>query len=89
MIQVIFGLLLAANLVAFVMMGIDKRRALLDQWRIPEKTLLLACAPFAALGGYIGMKVFHHKTRKPKFFVGVPAMLIVQVILLIALWRMF
>ena len=83
----VIGALLAVNLAAFALMGIDKRRAVRDKWRIPEKTLLLACVPFSALGGYIGMRVFHHKTRKPKFAWGVPAMLVLQVIAAIAVWR--
>ncbi|MFC3927905.1 DUF1294 domain-containing protein [Streptococcus caprae] len=52
------------NAIVFVTYGVDKRRAIQDQWRISEKTLLLmalACGGFGALmGGY----VFHHKTRK-------------------------
>lgn len=68
----------AVNLAAFLLMGIDKRRARLGKWRIPERTLLLACALFGAAGGLTGMHVFRHKTRKPRFRFGVPAMLALQ-----------
>ncbi len=76
----ILSALLLTNLFAFALMGIDKRRAVRDRWRIPERVLLLACVPFAALGGLMGMKTFRHKTKKPKFSIGVPAMLIAQCI---------
>ena len=85
----ILGILLITNLFAFILMGIDKRRAVKNRWRIPERVLLLACVPFSALGGLLGMNVFHHKTHKPKFSVGVPAMLIAEGIALIALWHYF
>ena len=83
----IFYLLALSNLAAFAVMGIDKRRAVRSHWRIPEKTLLSVCGLFAAAGGLIGMYVFHHKTRKPLFAVGVPVMLVLQIALLFALLR--
>lgn len=76
--------LLALNLLAFCLMGIDKRRAVRGRWRIPERTLLLSCACFGALGGLAGMRLFHHKTRHARFARGVPAMLILQAALLAA-----
>ena len=85
----LFGALAVVNLFAFLMMGIDKLKAVRNQWRIPERVLLISCAPFSAAGGLIGMYVFHHKTRKHKFSVGVPAMLIVQIALGVLLLRLF
>ena len=82
----IIGILVLTNLAAFLLMGIDKRRAVRDVWRIPERTLLTACGLFAAAGGLIGMHVFHHKTRKLKFSVGVPVMLVVQIAAVIGIW---
>lgn len=82
----VIPLLLALNLASFLLMGVDKRRAVRDVRRIPEKTLLTACGLFAALGGLIGMHVFHHKTRKLKFSIGVPAMLFLQIALLTGLF---
>ena len=67
--------LLAANAVAFLVFGIDKWKAVKGRWRIPEKTLLL----FAAAGGSPGMFVFHHKIRKPLFYLGVPLILLLQI----------
>lgn len=84
----LFAALAAVNLVSFIAFGMDKRRAVKDRWRIPEKTLLLLCAPFGALGGLIGMHVFHHKTRKIRFFLGVPLMLIAQIGLAVLIARL-
>ena len=53
--------------------------------RISEKALLTACGLFAAPGGLLGMHVFHHKTRKLKFKLGVPLMLIAQAAIVAAL----
>ena len=85
MIRYLIGTLILTNLFSFVLMGIDKDKAVRDVRRISEKTLLTACSLFAALGGLIGMRVFHHKTRKLKFKRGVPLMLIAQAAILIAL----
>ena len=85
MIRYLIGALALTNLYAFILMGIDKRKAVKDVRRIPEKTLLTACGLFAALGGLIGMHVFHHKTRKLKFKLGVPLMLIAQAAIMAAL----
>ena len=61
----------AVNLIVFFMYGADKHKARREKWRTPEKTLIIA-AVFGVLGALLGMLVFHHKTRKPKFAVGVP-----------------
>ncbi len=71
------------NLSSFVMMGIDKRRAINDKHRVSERMLLLYAAPFAALGAYAGMKIFRHKIRNPKFYIGVPVMLLMQVAIMV------
>ena len=54
------------NIIVFLMYGTDKGRARRDDWRIPEKTLLIS-ALFGCWGALAGMLVFHHKTRKMKF----------------------
>lgn len=66
MIKFIAVLILVANLVCFLLYGLDKLKAKKSSWRISEKTLLLwgTVAPF---GGVLGMKVFRHKTQKAKF----------------------
>ena len=72
---------MAVNIFAFVLFGIDKERAKRNLWRISEKTLLLAALLGGAPGALAGMYFFHHKTRKPKFSVGVPVILAVQLFL--------
>ncbi len=78
MISTILLILLVTNLIAFVLMGVDKRRAKSGAWRIPEKTLFLAAACFGGLGGTAGMFFFHHKTKHWYFRIGFPALLVIQ-----------
>lgn len=79
--QAAAGYLAAVNLAAFALMGLDKRRARRGAWRISEKALFLPAVLGGALGGLVGMRVFHHKTKHWYFRFGMPALLIVQVIL--------
>ena len=73
--------LLAVNIVAFVLMGADKLRAMQGKWRIPEAVLLLSALLGGALGAWMGMLCFHHKTNPPKYTVGVPVILLCQMCL--------
>ena len=70
--------LLGVNLLAFVLYGVDKRRARKDLWRIPEKTLLGVAFAGGTVGAIVGMNVFHHKTRHWYFRYGLPAVLAIQ-----------
>ena len=72
---------LVINIVAFFTYGLDKWKAKRDAWRVPEKTLLGMAALGGALGALLGMHVFHHKTKKAKFSVGVPFFLVIHVVL--------
>lgn len=54
------------NLAAFIMYGVDKRRAIKEEWRISEASLLTVSF-FGAVGALAGMKAFRHKTHKRKF----------------------
>lgn len=76
--SVVLFYLAAVNLVTFAAFGIDKWKAVRHRWRIPEATLLGLSLIGGALGGLAGMRLFHHKTRKARFFVGVPVMLALQ-----------
>ena len=75
--------LLFINVIAFFIYGIDKRRARKGQWRISENTLLGVALLGGSVGALFGMSVFHHKTRKKKFNVGVPMILVMQVVILL------
>lgn len=76
----IYYYLLVVNILAFVLFGIDKQKARRNMWRIPEKTLLLSAVIGGSIGAVFGMQFFHHKTRKAKFAVGVPVILLVQIV---------
>ena len=70
--------LLAVNLAAFVLMGADKRKARRGAWRISERALFLPALLGGALGGVLGMRTFHHKTRHWYFRWGFPLLLALQ-----------
>ena len=72
--------LLIINAVAFLLMLVDKQKARKKLWRIPESTLLLSAAIGGSVGALAGMYTFRHKTKHLKFTLGVPAILIVQII---------
>ncbi len=67
-----------------LLFGWDKLMAKLGRRRIPEASLLFACLVGGALGGFVGMHLFHHKIRKPKFYVTVPLLVVVDVAILAA-----
>ena len=75
--------LVILNLVSFGLMGFDKHRAKAEKWRVPEKTLFIAAICFGALGGVLGMTVFHHKTRHWYFRLFFPLLLVLQIALLV------
>ena len=81
--------LLIANIVAFILMGIDKRKAIKDAYRIPEKTLFLEVIAGGGIGGVLGMKVFHHKTKHWYFKYGFPTICILEYAALIWLYIKF
>ncbi len=70
--------LLIINAIGFFLMLSDKRRARKNLWRIPERTLLTVAALGGSLGCLAGMYAFRHKTRHPKFTIGIPAILLLQ-----------
>ena len=79
--QILFLWILLMSGLSFSLFGQDKRRARRGQWRISEKALFLPAVLGGALGGLLGMRVFHHKTKHWYFRFGMPALLIVQIIL--------
>lgn len=79
--QIIAVYLILANIAAFALMGADKRRAQRCRWRIPERTLFLSAILGGSVGAILGMYLFRHKTRHTQFVIGLPAILIVQIVL--------
>ncbi|MBM6613808.1 DUF1294 domain-containing protein [Desemzia sp. RIT804] len=58
---------LLVNILLFIMMGVDKKKAVQRKWRIPEKNLLLIGLIGGGFGGLLGMKLYRHKTKEFKF----------------------
>ncbi len=80
---IIIGYILCINLIGFVAMYIDKKRAKRNEWRIKEGTLISIALLGGGIGGMIGMYKFRHKTKKLKFTVGFPTVVITQIVLII------
>lgn len=75
--------LLVINLIGFFIMWLDKRKAKYGRWRIPENTLFLITLLGGGIGTISGMYSFRHKTKKLKFIVGLPTILILEIIAII------
>ena len=75
--------LVIINLIAFLAMWLDKRKAEKGKWRIPENSLLLLVLLGGGIGGIAGMYTFRHKTKKFKFTIGFPTILITEIILVV------
>lgn len=80
-----FLYLLILNAFGFLLMHIDKQKALNKQWRIPEATLMWVAALGGSIGSLLGMKTFRHKTRKPKFSIGIPMLLVLHIAIAVAI----
>ena len=74
--------LLAINLIGILIMLIDKKKAIKGSWRIPEKSLLIVAMLGGAIGTMLGMHWFRHKTKKLKFTIGFPAILLTEIIII-------
>lgn len=75
--------LLVVNVITFAVFGIDKKKAVKHEWRIPEKVLFLFVFAGGGPGGLCGMYVFRHKTKHALFKYGVPAVTAVQIVLIV------
>ena len=81
--------LIIINIIAFMAMYIDKRKAKYGKWRIHEQTLLILAIIGGSIGAIAGMYIFRHKTKKLRFSVGFPVILILQIVLIFSIWRDF
>ncbi len=77
--------LLGSNLLAFLLMGIDKSKACRHRRRISERALFFFPVFGGALGGTLGMLIFHHKTRKRPFAWGFPLLALGQLLIILYL----
>ena len=81
--------LIIRNLIAFLAMYIDKRRAKYGKWRIKEHTLFILAILGGSIGAIVGMYTFRHKTKKMRFVIGFPAILVCEIILGIMIYNDF
>ena len=81
--------LIIINLIAFLAMYIDKRKARYGIWRIPVQSLFFLALIGGSIGAIAGMYAFRHKTKKLRFSIGFPVILILQIILIISVWNDF
>ena len=79
--------LIIINATGFLLMLADKSKAKRGAWRIPEATLMGVAVIGGSIGSLIGMKLFRHKTRHPKFYIGIPLILALQIVAAIFLMR--
>ena len=73
--------LVLVNAAAFLLMLVDKLKAKKGAWRIPEATLMGIAAIGGSIGAICGMNLFRHKTKHPKFSIGLPLILALQIVL--------
>ena len=76
------------NFVTFAIFAIDKINAIEDRSRIRIVTLLTLCFVGGSVGGLGAMYLFHHKTQKDYFTVGVPLIIIMQTVLIFYLMNL-
>ena len=87
MAKVILIYFVVINLVAFILFGIDKWRARNNAWRISEAALFLVALLGGSVGAKIGMHVWHHKTQHLSFVIGIPMIILLQVVLFVVITR--
>ena len=78
----IIAYVIIINIIGLLSMLIDKYRAIKNKWRIPEKTLFLIAILGGSIGSNIGMRLFRHKTKHWYFVFGMPAILIIQLVII-------
>lgn len=81
--KIFAGYVLIMSIIGFLSMYIDKRKAIKHQWRIPEKTLFIIALLGGSIGSNLGMTICRHKTKHWYFVIGMPVILILQIIIVI------
>ena len=74
---------LAINLISFLAMYIDKKKAYYGKWRIKETTLFILVMLGGGVGGIAGMYLFRHKTKKKYFTIGFPLITILEILVIL------
>ncbi len=81
--------LAAVSLFAVIITVFDKIRAMRGGWRVRESTLLIVSALGGSIAMLLTMLLIRHKTRKPKFMLGIPLIIILQIAAAVLVWRLF
>lgn len=81
--KIFAGYVLIMSIIGFLSMYIDKRKAIKHQWRISEKTLFIIALLGGSIGSNLGMTICRHKTKHWYFVIGMPVILILQIIIVI------
>ncbi|WP_249870909.1 DUF1294 domain-containing protein [Oceanobacillus saliphilus] len=71
---------IGVNIVGFVLMYIDKQKAIKQKYRIPERTFWALAVLGSSIGTYIGMNTFRHKTKHTSFVIGMPLLIVVNIV---------
>ena len=87
--EIVLVYLLIMNVDGFAVMGIDKYKAKMRKWRIPEKALFGLSLLRGSAGTWAGMYAFHHKTKHWYFVKGMPAIFFIQLVILSILYRQY
>ena len=74
------------SLISIITTAWDKHCAKRDMWRVPEKTLIIMSILGGSVAMYVTMKTIRHKTKHPKFMVGIPVIIFLQVAAVAAVW---
>ena len=67
------------NLIGIFVMYSDKKKSRKGKWRTPENNIFAIAIAYGALGIFMGMRLFRHKTKHNKFVIGIPLILIVEI----------
>ena len=85
--QLLLIYLVLINLVSIIVTISDKYKAIKHKWRVPESTLLLLSLMGGSVAMYVTMLIIRHKTKHPKFMIGIPVIIVLQFISIFLIWR--
>lgn len=85
-IYIIFAVyIVVINIIGWVLPIVDKKRAKNNQWRVRESTLFMVSALGGSLAMYLSMKKYRHKTKHKRFMIGIPAIIVAQLVIISAI----
>ena len=76
---IVVSYLITINLIAFILYGVDKKRAIRNEYRISERVLLWMARIGGGIGCWLGIKLFRHKTKHTKFRIVVPMWMVIWI----------